>query len=84
MANQPVHTSDDQQLRAFTALLEREPDLAAQLNACSAPEQILALASSKGCPFSRDALRAQSANLAAPHWPWAGKGSTWRRDFFNT
>lgn len=79
-----VATEDQvlEQLRSFAVRLAADPGLAALISASQTPEQILELASSKGFEFNRQVMREQSPNLASRHWPWAGKGSPWRRQFF--
>ncbi|MFO7628854.1 MAG: Nif11 family protein [Prochlorococcaceae cyanobacterium] len=71
-----------EQLQCFAACLDADPGMAALIRASQSPEQIVELAGSKGFAFNRQVMREQSSNLASRHWPWAGKGSAWRRQFF--
>ncbi len=64
--------------RAVTASAAHQ----ARLMACSSPEDILSMAAELDCLFSRQTLRSRSIDLAADCWPWAQKGTTWRRQFF--
>lgn len=69
-------------LRAFAALVPRDPDLSAKIRDCANPDDILQLAYHRGFILCSTELREESANLAAPYWPWSGKGSIQRRRFF--
>lgn len=69
-------------LQAFAALVPRDPELSTQLRSCSQPDDILQLAYHKGFILCSTELREESSNLAAPYWPWSGKGIVHRRRFF--
>jgi hypothetical protein len=67
----------------FTKLVEANPALQSEIFGTEKPAQIVALAKSNGCVFSLETLRAVSRDLSAPYWPWASRGHTWRRSYFN-
>lgn len=69
-------------LVAFAQLASTEGVLQAQLVATTTPEEIVALARSRGFTFTVAELRDYSRNLGAPHWPWANRSDQARRQFF--
>ncbi|MFO7629677.1 MAG: Nif11-like leader peptide family RiPP precursor [Prochlorococcaceae cyanobacterium] len=81
-AKQQADAESKRSLHAFAALVPRDPDLREQLRSCSQPDDILQLAHHKGFTICSTELREESSNLAAPHWPWSGKGLIHRRRFF--
>jgi cell wall assembly regulator SMI1 len=70
-------------LERFTRALSERPDFQRRLAACTTAEQITALAAELNCSVSTEMLRSYSRDLAADHWPWADKGTAWRRAFFS-
>lgn len=81
-AKEQADAESQRSLLAFAALVPRDPDLSAKIRACANPDDILQLAYHKGFILCSTELREESANLAAPYWPWSGKGSIQRRRFF--
>ncbi len=69
-------------LARFCRAVAASPVHQARLKACSTPEAILAMAEELDCPISWQTLRSRSSDLAADFWPWAQKGTIWRRQFF--
>jgi hypothetical protein len=69
-------------LARFCRTVAANPVHQARLKACSTPEAILAMAEELDCPFAWQTLRSRSSDLAADYWPWAQKGTIWRREFF--
>jgi fido (protein-threonine AMPylation protein) len=49
---------------------------------CVNPEQVIKVASSLGFKFSREDLRHIASDLYAEFFPWAGKGTEYRVNFF--
>ncbi|MFU8886231.1 MAG: Nif11-like leader peptide family natural product precursor [Cyanobacteriota bacterium] len=86
MASDQVQPKDDptelRQLDRFCRAVASSPDHQVRLQSCASPEEILAFATELQCPFSWQTLRSRSSDLAADCWPWAQKGTTWRRQFF--
>lgn len=70
-------------LTAFVQRLEADPALAERLAACPSPQAILAIATEQGLSLELRELRTWSRELSAACWPWHGRGSAWRRRFFN-
>jgi hypothetical protein len=69
-------------LLEFCKRLESDPDLQAKVKATEKPHQIIDIALSLGLQFSVLELRVWSRELVADCFPWATKGSEWRRNFF--
>jgi hypothetical protein len=83
--DQERSTSDSTGLDAlhrFCRLVAASSAHQSRLQACSTPEDILAMAAELDCLFPRQTLRSCSRDLAADHWPWAQKGQIWRQQFF--
>jgi hypothetical protein len=72
----------DPGLIAFVACADQDPELQALIAAAATPQQILDLAAGHGWVFDPAVLRQASRELSAPYWPWAAKGTSWRRQFF--
>ena len=72
----------DPSLIAFVACADQYSELQALLAAAATPQAILDLAAGRGFAVEWDALRQASRELSAPYWPWAAKGTSWRRQFF--
>jgi len=72
----------DPGLIAFAACADQDSELQALLALAASPQEILDLAASRGFAVESDALRQASRELSAPYWPWAAKGTRWRRQFF--
>lgn len=81
-AGEQPDAESQRDLRAFAALVPRDPALKEELRSCPHPDAILQLAYRKGFVLCSTELREESSNLAAPHWPWSGKGSIQRHRFF--
>ena len=69
-------------LTAFVQHLEADPALAARVATCPTPAAILAIAAELGLALEPGELRHWSRELSAECWPWHGRGSAWRRRFF--
>jgi len=70
------------ELLSFCRQLDASPILAQQVKDSKAPEEIVAVASSAGFQISTNELRRSSRDLSAPYFPWSGKGTKFRRQFF--
>ncbi|MFN5193762.1 MAG: Nif11-like leader peptide family natural product precursor [Cyanobacteriota bacterium] len=70
-------------LPAFSRLAATDESLKALVAAATSPAEIVALAADRGLHFSIAELREYSRNLGASHWPWANRGDSVRRAFFN-
>ena len=71
--------------RAFIAFIRRieiSLNMHYQIKTCTHPDQIIHIASSLGFAFSKEELTKVSRDLHADFFPWAGKGSQWRENFF--
>jgi hypothetical protein len=66
----------------FVRKVESDVDLQRAIRVCSSPAEIERIAEDLGVPIVRQQLRDASSDLCAPWWPWAEKGSSWRRAFF--
>ena len=53
-----------------------------KVSKCVNPEQLIKVASSLGFKFSREDLRHIASDLYAEFFPWAGKGTEYRVNFF--
>ncbi|MCP9826868.1 Nif11-like leader peptide family natural product precursor [Synechococcus sp. EJ6-Ellesmere] len=82
----PLQTSNDLSeqlaLDRFCRAVAASPAHQARLKAAASPEEILAIAAELNFLFTRQTLRLCSRDLASDYWPWAQKGSIWRREFF--
>lgn len=72
----------DSGLIAFVTCADQDPELQALIAGAASPQQILDLAAVRGCVVELEVLRQASRELSAPYWPWAAKGTSWRRQFF--
>lgn len=72
----------DSDLIAFVACVDQDTEIQALVGAAATPQEILDLAASRAFVVELDALRQASRELSAPYWPWAAKGTVWRRQFF--
>lgn len=70
-------------LRRFCQLLDNDVSLQEQVQSAVTPDTLLTLAASAGFPVTASELRSWSGQLSAPYFPWAGKGTAWRRSFFD-
>ena len=71
--------------RAFIALIrliDLNPRMQNKVSKCVNPEQLIKVASSLGFKFSREDLRHIASDLYAEFFPWAGKGTEYRVNFF--
>jgi len=69
-------------LIAFVARVEQDATLRAAIATAATPQEIVDLAAGLSFDVALDALRQASRELSAPYWPWAAKGTLWRRQFF--
>ena len=66
----------------MTRLIELNPIMQDKFSNCVNPEQVIKVASSLGFKFSREDLGRIASDLYAEFFPWAGKGTEWRINFF--
>jgi hypothetical protein len=74
--------SPPNQLINFCELLKKNNDLQSKVKKSTTAKEIIEIAASNGCEISYKELRIWSKELKAPYFPWAAKGSEWRRHFF--
>jgi predicted ribosomally synthesized peptide with nif11-like leader len=81
----PSNSGEDHpsnELKEFCNALEQDSVLQAKVKAAENPQQIIDIARSIGCEFTLVELRIWSRELSGYYFPWAAKGSEWRRNFF--
>lgn len=69
-------------LLAFAKFLEKDKDLQSKIKAAENPQQIIDISESRGFAISSLELRTWSKELTADYFPWATKGTEFRRNFF--
>ena len=69
-------------IKQFIELLDRDAEMQEFVKSANTPKKIVELAESVGVDISVKQLRFWSRELKAPYFPWAEKGSQWRREFF--
>ena len=69
---------------AFIRLIELNVRMQNKVSNCDNPEQVIKVASSVGFSFSREELKYIASDLYADCFPWSGKGTQGRVNFFKT
>ena len=66
----------------FVSIVEKDESMQLLVKAAKRPVEIISLAESLGIKMSMNQLRYWSRELTAPYFPWAERGSQWRREYF--
>lgn len=77
------HDLVSRELSLFVAALRHSPEMRRLLAEVRTPGEIVAIANQCGYTFSVKDLQRASSDLAADHWAWGGKGTSWKKAFFD-
>ncbi len=78
----PPENRPSESFIAFVKSLEKDEDLRSKIKLAENPQQMIDVAKSAGFRISPLELRTWSKELSADYFPWAAKGSDFRRNFF--
>lgn len=66
----------------FVGIIDKDENMQLLVKAAKSPAEIIRIAESVGIKMSMNQLRYWSRELTAQYFPWAEKGSQWRREYF--
>ena len=70
------------ELKKFIDAIDKDESMQALTRSAKTPDRIIQIAESAGIKTSMKQLPFWSRELKASYFPWAEKGSQWRREFF--